>query len=181
MTEVNIGPAPNFSLNATPTTWQMQSKQHATVQLTLTSVKGFTDSFSLGCLGLPKNATCTFSEDQTELPAGGMQTVSLTVDTGSPLLSGSQARNESHSATSTFACSIPGFIALGLLGLRTRRFRRISRLLVLSGLCAMISGLFGCGSIENNGTSPGIYNFFVTATGKTGVSQFANLNMTITK
>jgi hypothetical protein len=45
----------------------------------------------------------------------------------------------------------------------------------------MISGLSGCGSIENNGTPAGTYNFFVTATGKTGISQFVSLNMTITK
>jgi sugar lactone lactonase YvrE len=180
-TEVNIGPAPNFNLDATPTTWQMQSKQYTTVQLTLTSVKGFTDSFSLGCLGLPKNATCTFSEDQTQLPAGGIRTVSVTVDTGSPLLGGTQARIESYSIRSIVACSIPGFFALGLLGFRTRRLRLIGRLLVLSGVCAMISGLSGCGSIESNGTPPGTYNFIVTATGRTGVSQFVSLNMTITK
>ncbi len=45
----------------------------------------------------------------------------------------------------------------------------------------MISGLSGCGSIEINGTPPGTYNFIVTATGRTGVSQFVSLNMTITK
>jgi uncharacterized membrane protein len=45
----------------------------------------------------------------------------------------------------------------------------------------MISGLSGCGSMESNGTPPGIYNFIITATGRTGVSQFVNLNMTITK
>jgi uncharacterized protein YceK len=179
--EVNIGPAPNFNLNATPTTWQMQSKQHATVELTLSSVRGFTDSFSLGCLGLPKNATCTFSEDQIKLPAGGIQTVSLTVDTGSPLLGGTQARNDSYPIGSIVACSIPAFFALGLLGFRTKRLRLIGRLLLLSGVCAVISGLSGCGSIENNGTPAGTYNFFVTATGRTGVSQFVSLSMTITK
>jgi hypothetical protein len=49
-TEVNIGPAANFNLDATPTAWQMQSKQYTTVQLTLTlvsdllSMDGSTDS-----------------------------------------------------------------------------------------------------------------------------------------
>jgi Bacterial Ig-like domain (group 3)/NHL repeat len=180
-TDVNIGPAPDFSLEATPTTWQMQSKQHINVQLTLTSIKGFTDSFSLGCLGLPKNATCTFSEDQKQLPAGGIQTVSVTVDTGSPLLGGTQARNENYFIGPIVACSIPAFFALGLLGFRTKRLRLIVRLLVLAGVCAAISSISGCGSIENNGTPSGTYNFFVTATGKTGVSQFVSLNMTITK
>jgi hypothetical protein len=45
----------------------------------------------------------------------------------------------------------------------------------------MISVLSGCGSIESNGTPPGTYSFIVTATGRTGISQFVSLNMTITK
>jgi sugar lactone lactonase YvrE len=180
-TEVSIGPAPNFSLNATPTTWQMQTKQYTTINLALTSVKGFTDFLSLGCLGLPKNTTCTFSEDQTELPAGGVRAETVTVDTGSPLLGGTQARNEGHSGRLIVACSLPAFFALGLLGFRARRLRLIGRLLFFTGFCVLVSGLSGCGSIENNGTPPGTYNFIITATGRTGISQFVSLNMTITK
>lgn len=182
-TQVEIGPAPNFNLSATPTSWQMQTKQHNTINLTLTSVKSFTDMFSLGCLGLPKNTTCTFSKDQADLPAGGSQTIDVTVDTGSPLLSGTQARYNNHSASGTMAltCSIPGIFALGLLAFRSRRLRLPNRLLVLFGLCVFASLLSGCGSIENNGTPPGTYNFTISATGRTGVSQVVNLTMTITK
>jgi len=45
----------------------------------------------------------------------------------------------------------------------------------------MTSALSGCGSIQNSGTAPGTYNFLVTATGQTGVSQFVNLTMTISQ
>jgi large repetitive protein len=181
-TQVTIGPAPNFSMAATPTTWQMQTKQYTKVQLTLTSVKGFTDIFSLGCLGLPLNATCSFAEDQTELPAGGVRTMTVTVDTGSPLLGGTQAaRNEGYSDSLVSVCSLPAFLALGFLGIRSRRLRLMWSFLVLSGLCVLLSGLSGCGSIESNGTPPGTYSFMITATGKTGISQFVSMNMTITK
>ena len=181
-TPVTIGPAPNFSMQATPSTWQMQTKQYTKVQLTLTSVRGFTDTFSLGCLGLPQNASCSFAEDQTELPAGGVRSMTVTVDTGSPLLGGTQAAgNEDHSGELVAVCSLPAFLALGLSGIRSRRLRLIGGLLVLSGLAFFISGLSGCGSIENNGTPPGTYNFMITATGKTGISQFVTMNMTITK
>jgi sugar lactone lactonase YvrE len=88
---VTIGPAPDFSLQATPTTWQMESKQHIAIKITLTSVRNFTDAFVLGCSGLPQFATCSFSQDKTNLPAGGSQSVTLTVDTGDPLLGGTQA------------------------------------------------------------------------------------------
>jgi hypothetical protein len=182
-THVTIGPAPNFSLDVTPTSWQMQTRQHNTIKLTLTSVRNFSDSFSLGCLGLPQNATCVFSKDQTELPAGGVQTVSLTVDTSSPLLGGTQARNAGRigSGTIIFACSFPGIFALGLPAFRNQRPRLTGSLLVLGGLCFLAWGLCGCGSIESNSTPPGTYNFVITATGRTGVSQFVNLTMTITK
>ncbi len=182
-TQVEIGPAPNFNLSATPTSWQLQTKQHSKITLTLTSVRNFTDTFSLGCLGLPQFTTCTFSKDQTELPAGGAQTVDVTVDTGSPLLSGTQARNNNQSPSGTMAltCSLPGIFALGLLAFRSRRLRLPNRLLVLIGLCIFASLLSGCGSIENNGTPPGIYNFAISATGRTGVSQVINLTMTVTK
>jgi hypothetical protein len=42
-------------------------------------------------------------------------------------------------------------------------------------------GVVGCGSIQSNGTPPGTYNFVVNATGRTGISQFVDMTMTITK
>jgi hypothetical protein len=107
--------------------------------------------------------------------------VTVTVDTGSPLLGGTQARNERHSGRLIVVCSLPAVFFLGLLGFRTRRLQLIGSLFVLSGLCVLVSGLSGCGSIESNGTPPGTYNIIVTATGRTGISQFVSLNMTITK
>lgn len=181
-TRVTIGPAPDFSIQATPTSWQMQSKQHLTVKLTLTSIKNFTGSFSLGCLGLPQYATCTFSQDKTNLPAGGSQPVDVTVDTGSPLLGGTQARYENHpDSKGIFACLLPGFLAFGFLALRVGRLRSIGGLLLLIVIFGVTAGLSGCGSIQNNGTPPGTYNFMITATGPTGISQFVNMTMTITQ
>lgn len=182
---VPIGPAPDFTLQATPITWQMQSKQHLDIKVSLTSVRDFTDSFSLGCLGLPKNATCTFSQDKTNLPAGGVQSVTLTVDTGLPLLSGAQASNQNHSNSKiVFACLFPGSLAFGLMAFRLRRgqvIRVIGCLLLSFSLFAISVGLSGCGTIENSGTPPGTYNFLVSATGRTGVSQYVEMTMTITK
>lgn len=179
---VTIGSAPNFALKATPTSWQMQSKQHLAINVTLTSVQNFTDSFVLGCLGLPKNATCTFSQDKTNLPAGGAKSVTLMVDTGTPLLGGTQAHYDDSSGPKViFACMLPGSLALCFLGFRVRRVRLVSGLLLLSGISVVTAGLSGCGSIQNSGTPPGTYSFLVTATGQTGVSQFTTMTMTITK
>jgi sugar lactone lactonase YvrE len=181
-TPLTIGPPPDFDIQATPTSWQMQSKQNRTIKLTLISVKSFTDTFSLGCLGLPQNATCTFSQDETNLAAGGVQSIDVTVDTGSPLLSGTQARNDNHAGSmAVFACLLPGCIAFGLLSSQAGRFRSISLVLFLVGLFSLTSALSGCGSIQNNGTPPGTYNFMINASSQTGVSHFVSVTMTITQ
>jgi sugar lactone lactonase YvrE len=181
-TTVPVGPAPDFTLQATPITLQVQSAQHLDVQVSLTSVRNFTDTFVLGCLGLPQDATCTFSKNKTTLPAGGIQAVTLTVDTGHPLLGGTQARNNSHSNSKVvFACMLPGSLAFCFLAFRRRHIRLISCLLLFVGLFAATSALTGCGTIQESATPPGTYNFLITATGQTGVSQFVNVTMTVTK
>jgi hypothetical protein len=178
---VPIGPAPDFTLQATPITWQLQSKQHLDITISMTSVRNFTDTFSFGCLGLPQDTTCTFSKDKANLPAGGVQSVTMTVDTGHPLLSGTQASNEQHSnSTIAFACLFPGSLAFCFLAFRLRRVRSVSGLLLFVGIIAMTSGLSGCGTIQNSGTPPGTYNFMVSATGQTGVSQYVEMTMTVT-
>ncbi|WP_188760748.1 Ig-like domain repeat protein [Edaphobacter acidisoli] len=180
--EVAIGPAPDFNLEATPSSWSMQSKQHLTLKLTLASVKNFTGAFSLGCLGLPQNATCTFSENQPMLPAGGTQSVDVTVDTGSPLLGGTQARTEQHTRSDgTVLCLLPGAIVLGVFGLRKKRMRPMKGLFIALISLGLFTTLSGCGSITSNGTPPGTYHFLITATGPTGISQFVGITMTITQ
>jgi sugar lactone lactonase YvrE len=179
---VPIGPAPDFTLEATPITLQLQSKQHLDVKVSLSSVRNFTDTFSFGCLGLPADTTCTFSKDKANLAAGGVQSVTLTVDTGHPLLSGSQASNAPHSNSKiVMACLFPGAFAFGFLAFKLRRVRLVSGLLLFVGIIAMTSGLSGCGTIQNSGTPPGTYNFLVSATGQTGVSQYVDITMTVTK
>lgn len=181
-TTVPVGPAPDFTLQATPTTWQMASKEYLDIQVSLASVRNFTDTFSLGCLGLPADATCTFSKDKVTLPTNGVQTVTLTVDTGHPLLSGTQASNQAHSSSNVvFACLFPGSLAFCFLAFRLRRVRLVGCLLLLFSLAIFTTGLSGCGTIQNSGTPPGTYTFLITATGQTGVSQFVNATMTITK
>jgi Uncharacterized conserved protein len=181
---VPIGPAPDFTLEATPISWQLQSKQHRDIQITLTSVRNFTDAFSFGCLGLPQDTTCTFSKDKANLPSGGLQTVTLTVDTGHPLLSGSQASNQQPNNPNSrivLACLFPGSLAFCFLAFKLRRIRLVSGLLLFVGIIAMTSGLSGCGTIQNSGTPPGTYNFMVSATGQTGVSQYVEMTMTVTQ
>jgi large repetitive protein len=185
---VTIGPASNFDFTANPPVFNVATTQHQMMTVTISSLKGFTDTISLGCLGLPLAATCTFSTDQFVLAPGGMQSFQLTVDTGNPLLAGAQAKNESpkplggSTAKLIAACFLPGGLLLGLVGMRFRRLRSFGGLLTLFLLLAgMSTALTGCGAIKLTSTPPGVYNFAITATGKTGVSQSIPVTMTVTK
>ena len=184
---VTIGPAPDFEIAATPPTFTLVSKQHMILTLTITSMKDFTDTLSLGCLGLPQAATCNFSNDQMLLGAGNTQSVTLTVDTGDPLLAGTQAKNESApSLNSTasklvMACFLPGGLLLGLLGTRLRRTKGFSGLVMLLLLAGLSTVVIGCGTVNAIGTPAGTYQFRVSATGKTGIQETLPITMTVTQ
>jgi hypothetical protein len=139
----------------------------------------------MGCLGLPQAASCTFSKDKMVLPAGGSQTVTLTVDTGDPLLAGGQAKLEtpiiSQTGSTALACFLPGGLLLGLLGLRSRKLRGFSGLLLAFCLIGLSTALTGCGTVNVPGTPAGTYRFNVSAAGLTGVSQSIPVTMIVTQ
>jgi hypothetical protein len=184
---VTIGPAPDFTMNASPGNFTLVSKQHEIVTLTIGSMKEFTDTLSLGCLGLPQAATCSFSSDQMLLKPGATQSVTVTVDTGNPLLAGSQARNEAPGGLPgtgsklVLACLLPGGLLLGLLGVRFRREKRFGGLLLLLILAGLSTAVIGCGTVNEVGTPAGTYTFSVSATGKTGVTETLPVTMIVTQ
>ena len=121
------------------------------------------------------------------LTAGGTMNVSLTVDTGNPLLAGTQAKLDAPKDLSgggqklALACFLPGGLLLGFVGLRLRKVRGVGGLLLILVLAGISAVLTGCGTVNQIGTPAGIYNFNVSATGKTGVSQTLPITMTVTQ
>jgi hypothetical protein len=181
-TLVTIGAAPDFTMAATPPSFTLASQQMVKLSLSIGSVKNFTDTLSLGCLGLPQGATCIYSQDQMVLSPGSLQTVTLTVDTGNPLLAGETAKNESPLGSKlATACFLPGGLLLGLLGLRFRRVRGLGGLLLVLALASLSTGLSGCGGITQKGTPAGVYSFNISAVGKTGVNESIRVTMTVTQ
>jgi hypothetical protein len=180
-TTISAQPATQFTLQVTPTALTVQSKQHATVSLIVASVTNFSDTMEFGCLGLPYAATCTFSNTQTALKAGGTATVQLTVDTGNPLGAGSQATNVHGNPSGALLCFLPGVLALGY-GFWRKKRRPVLALCALILSTAAILSSAGCGGLQVNGTPPGSYTFQVTAEGQnTGVSQSQTMTLTVTQ
>ncbi|HXS11305.1 MAG TPA: Ig-like domain repeat protein [Acidobacteriaceae bacterium] len=178
-TTVQAGPATQFTLTIDPATVNIVSKQHTIIQLSLSSIKGFSDKIQLGCLGLPFAATCTFSTPQTELSANGTTTVQLTLDTGDPLGIGAQAsiRHERRDANALL-CLFPAALLASLFGRR----RRLTTLLVMICAIMLTFTVSGCAGLRESGTPPGAYTFKVTASGQgTGVTQSQVVTLTVTQ
>jgi hypothetical protein len=184
-TLVTIGPSAQFTLGASPASFKLVTKEHEDLTITIQSMNSFTDTLSLGCLGLPQAATCTFSKNQMLLAAGGEVTVTLTVDTGNPLLAGAQAKLEApatmRGSNAALVCFLPGGLLLGLLGLRSRKLRQLSGLLLILCVAGISTALTGCGGVNMGGTPAGTYTFNISAHGATGVSQSIPVTMTVTQ
>lgn len=184
-TTVTITAAPTVSLTVTPSTFSMQSGKYTNVSVGLASINGFTDTFALGCNGLPYAATCTFAQDQVKLAAGGAKIIGLTVDTGNPLTGGGQADNDGgprgSSRTLLFATLLPGAVLLLCFARPGKRLRRWKGLLLVLCMAGVGSAMSGCASVQNNPTPVGNYTFEVTAVGATGVTQYVTVTMMITQ
>jgi hypothetical protein len=155
------------------------SKQHSTIQLSLSSIKGFSDKIQFGCLGLPFAATCTFSAPQTALAANGTATIQLTLDTGDPLGIGAQARVKYGRRDATaLLCLFPAALLVSFFGRR----HRLTVLLVMICAVLLTFSLSGCAGLQGSGTPPGTYTFKVTASGEgTGATQSQVVTLTVTQ
>jgi len=178
-TTAKAGPATQFALTINPASMNIVSKQHSTIQILLSSIKGFSDSIQLGCLGLPYAATCIFSAPQMQLAANGTATVQLTLDTGDPLGIGAQARGiERRRDANVFLSLLPA----ALLAFFFRKRRRLTGLLLILAALVVTCTFSGCAGLQGTGTPPGTYTFKVTASGKgTGATQSQIVTLTVTQ
>ncbi len=180
-TSVTGGAATQFTLALAPPSATVQTKQHIVVTLTATSIKSFSDTLQLGCLGLPYAATCTFSNPQIALAANGASTVQLTVDTANPLGEGAQANNRGLSSSGVMLCMLPGTLLTGLIFFRKRRCPWIPMLLLICAV-AVTFGATGCGGLQGSSTPAGSYSFRVTASGVgSGFTETQVMNLTVTQ
>ncbi|MEO7030473.1 MAG: Ig-like domain repeat protein [Acidobacteriaceae bacterium] len=180
LTAITGGPATQFTLAVDPSSITLQTTQHGTVNVTVASVKGFTDTLEFGCLGLPFAATCTFSNSQMTVPPDGTQTLQLTIDTGNPLGAGASASN-AHSPGVLF-CFVPGALLGGfLLRRRKRGLPMLAVVALVLGMGTLLSAT-GCSGLHISGTPPGTYSFTVSATGAhTGASVSQTMTLTVTQ
>ena len=182
---VNVSLATEFTIGLNPTSMSLQTTKSGQLTINLGSQNSFSDTMALGCNSLPYSVSCNFSNNDFKLSANGKASVTLTVDTNSPLASGGQAKNEGlfGGGGMLAAWLFPG---AALFGFAFRRFRKNAAMLRALVVIAMLAGttflMTGCGGFSLNSAKPGNYVIQVTATGtQTGVTHVANLTLTVTQ
>lgn len=182
-----VGPTVEFNISLSPTnTMTLVSGQHGSMTVNITPAATFADTISLGCAGLPVDATCTFSKSQLKIGGGVLQTISVEVDTGDPLGAGANASNVQHNGISnTQLCALPvgAFLAFLLFFNRRRlnpKFALFALILIIGAGSTVLSG---CASdLKINSTPAGSYTFQIVATGATtGATSNAAVQLTVTK
>jgi sugar lactone lactonase YvrE len=180
---ITVGPTTEFAFTMTPASLSVQSGQHGSLQVDISTASTFKDTLNLGCAGLPTYATCTFSSSQVAVSGGQGATVTVTVDTGNPLGSGSQAMIRTGGNSAILACMLPGSALFGLLLFRARKHgKRLGGLLMLLILCG-IGSLTGCGaSFQQQATPAGTYHFQIVGSGaNTGATASGTVALTVTQ
>jgi sugar lactone lactonase YvrE len=178
----------DFSLTANPPSITIETQHHGTMQLTLTSIGGFTGPITLTCgTALPPWVTCEPPTSPTHLAANATTPVNLTLDTDQLLGFLSYAKPQappSHTSTlSRIAIAI--LLPLTLFGLGRRR-KPLRSLLMTASLAILLNALTACGGNKYpNHTPPGVYSIPVTATGtavgsSTPTTHTLNITLTVT-
>lgn len=181
-TTVTVGPTNQFTVAATPAAITLASGAHTTLTISIISAATFADTLAMGCAGLPVDATCTFSNSQMQVQSGTTQTLSVLIDTGSPLGAGTSASLPKAFTPGELACIFPFGVLAGLLLRRTRRTsRRHAGLFVVLLALGCATLLTGCAnSLNVHATPAGSYTFRIIATGNsTGATQSGLVTMTV--
>jgi hypothetical protein len=182
---VDISSTPTgYNLTVTPDKVSVPATQSVTVDVTLTSTNGFTDTIGLGCGSLPSGVNCHFSAATPALAANGTQTVQLTIDTNNPLGGGATAMNAPPDRRGLSLAGL--FLPVSLLfGFVFWRFRKryaavmtIALVLLMGGSALLVSG---CSGFSQKAAAPGTYVIQVVGVGaKSDISHYQNVTLTIT-
>jgi sugar lactone lactonase YvrE len=176
----SVTTAPQFVLAVSTASIKVETRDHATVQVNIASVTGFTDTIALGCLGLPHAGTCTFTPSQVVLSANGTASATLVVDTGNPLGSGSGTASLPAFGRGTFLCWLPIGLLAGFLG--RKRGGMFVLFLLAAGMMALAGGVSGCSGLSTSATQPGTYTIKVVGTGQgTGASETQTVTLVVTE
>jgi hypothetical protein len=171
---------PGFTVTANPSSFSVSPGQFATIELTVTSLNGFSAAVNLSCSGLPGVSNCNFNPVVLTPPANGSTTSAMQITTTAPSGFGSQNKNPFEKSGAAYAVVIPGLLALVGVGALRRKHAGVLRVLGIALLLSAASlGLSACNqrySYEhyhpspNFGTLPGSYTIVISAYASNGTN-----------
>jgi hypothetical protein len=179
---ITVGATVAYTMNITPAKVAMASGDHTTLQINIASANTYADTLDMACAGLPADATCTFSNSSIAIAGGASVSLSVVLDTGTPLGAGAKASLATSSPVA-YAWLMPGAALFGLMLLRRRRAGKLLATVVALLLLATGAGLTGCGnSLSVEKTTPGTYTFQIIARGLTSnTTQSGVVSLTVTQ
>jgi len=169
----------------TPTTLNIPTTESASLLVTLTSLGGFTDTVSLGCLGLPASVNCHFSNIDVTVPSNGSNTAQLTIDTNNPLGGGASAQVGDNAKTNCELADV--FLPFSLaFGWFVWQFRKRHSGILIAVLAFVVTGAAvlatGCGGFTQISAAPGTYVIQVAGVGtNSNVTEYQTVTLSITK
>ena len=162
----------SYTVAANPTTLTLAQGQAAKTTVILTPMGGYRGSIVLGCVNLPANMVCSFTENQVTLSGSAPATMALTIKI-SP-----QARSTAPDGTplnplgSTLMAVVfwcPGGLTSFVMSVGDRK-RSTRSVFVAAGTLAFTAGLAGCG-FSGTATAPlGTSQVTVFATGSSATA-----------
>jgi hypothetical protein len=162
----------SYTVAANPTTLTLAQGQAANTTVILTPMGGYRGSIVLGCVNLPANMVCSFTENQVTLSGSAPATMALTIKI-SP-----QARSTAPDGTplnplgSTLMAVVfwcPGGLTSFVMSVGDRK-RSTRSAFVAAGTLAFTAGLAGCG-FSGTATAPlGTSQVTVFATGSSATA-----------
>jgi hypothetical protein len=175
----------DFTFTTTTPSITIQTQHHSSLQLTLTSIGGFTGPVALGCgAPLPIYLTCELPPNAINLTANATLPITLTLDTDEVLnfLAANQPPTRTNTANRiAFALLLP-FAALPFAA-RRRKLRHLLSLLCIAVICSAVTA---CTGYYPPSTPPGTYTIPLTATGTssafstTPITHTLNITFTVT-
>ena len=170
---------PGFTVTASPSSLSLTPGQYGTLNLTVTSQNGFSETVNLSCSGLPGASTCDFDPVVVTPPANGAVNSALQITTTA--VSGVLSRNRPSGHDGTlYAVLIPGVLALAGVGaIRRKNYRALRALGLAMLLAAGTLGLTACNvrykylhykPSPNPGTAAGNYTVVVAAYSSNGTA-----------
>lgn len=191
ISEVILPYAPDFTITLANPTLTIQTQQHLTTTVTLTSVNGFADSLALTCANLPAYLTCRVTPTTATLTPNGTTTASLYLDTDSVLgyarMNAPPPLGNPPASPINLALLLSPFTLFAAFAARNSRRPTHLRLFALLLATIPISlALTGCGTIIfpidiPPSVAPGTYIIPITAIGTTtNLTHTAQLTLTIT-